>query len=129
MLTSFCLQDEPELVVSSLWHTAAVHATTPLAKLQAYQHAIQSLKVCPFFFHYISPTVVNIVILASQSDLHPWIKVNYLIELGEWLYQENRFSLQDALDQFQHAVYILLRIKAKPEAMQGEEGQAHCVMM
>ncbi len=42
---SWSAQDEPELVVSSLWHTVAVNATTPQEKLQAFQHAIQSLKV------------------------------------------------------------------------------------
>lgn len=42
---SIALQDEPELVQASLWHTAAIHATSPADKLQAYQQAIQALKV------------------------------------------------------------------------------------
>ena len=51
--------------------------------------------------------------------MHPWIKVNYLIELGGWLYQETKFSLNDVLDQFQLAVHILLRLKTKPEGTKG----------
>ncbi len=59
--------------------------------------------------------VHSLCVRCIQSDLHPWIKVNYLIELGEWLYQHGKFSLQDALDQFQLAVHILLRLREKPE--------------
>ncbi len=57
--------------------------------------------------------------------MHPWIKVNYLIELGEWLYQQNRFSLQDTLLQFQYAVHTLLRLRSKPT----EKGARCRVMM
>lgn len=39
------IQDDVELLQSSLWHTAAVNATKPADKLLAYQHAIQALKV------------------------------------------------------------------------------------
>lgn len=38
-------QDEPELVMASLWHTVAVNSRVPFDRLDAYQRAIQSLKV------------------------------------------------------------------------------------
>lgn len=43
--TICCAQDESELILSSLWHTAALNAKLYPDKLQAYQQCIQVLKV------------------------------------------------------------------------------------
>ena len=49
-----------------------------------------------------------------QSSQHPWITVGYLVEFGEWLYQQQAFPLQDTFDQFEHAVHLLLCLRPAP---------------
>ena len=60
-------------------------------------------------------------VLDVQAKHNPWVKAKYLLELGEWLYRQPKFSLQDALDQFQQVVLILLSLREKPPATESGE--------
>ncbi len=50
-----------------------------------------------------------------QSPCHTWQKVDYILELGEWLYT-HQFPPQDALDQLHWATGMLISL---PSAHQG----------
>lgn len=56
-----------------------------------------------------------------QSGQYPWLQVTYLIELGEWMHHTQAFSVQDSLDQFQHAVHILLSLRDNSALKKGQE--------
>lgn len=49
-----------------------------------------------------------------QSPSNEWLKVDYLLEFGQWLYS-NEFPLQDAIDQLEWAVDIMLNMKTETD--------------
>ncbi|XP_048865345.1 cilia- and flagella-associated protein 46 isoform X2 [Brienomyrus brachyistius] len=86
----FC--DEGEEHMSCMWHRMARCSGDAPQKLVCYQNAIKSL----------------------QSADSRWLKTEYLLEFGEWLYCSH-FPLNDAVNQIQLAIDLLLNLKADKE--------------
>ena len=57
----------------------------------------------------------------QQSPWADWQKFDYLIEFGQWLYC-NEFPLQDAMDQIEWAIDILLNMKYEQEKSRRSTG-------
>ena len=53
--------------------------------------------------------------MCSQSQSNEWLKVELLIEFGQWLYSK-QFPLQDCIDQIEWAVDIMLNMQADVDA-------------
>ena len=64
------------------------------------------------------------VFLSFQSPSNEWLKIDLLIEFGQWLYS-NEFPLQDAIDQIEWAVDIILNMKTESDAKK-EPGMCVC---
>ncbi|XP_023695682.2 cilia- and flagella-associated protein 46 isoform X2 [Paramormyrops kingsleyae] len=90
----FC--EEGEEHMSCMWHRAARCSGDAPQKLVCYQNAVMSL----------------------QSADSRWLKTEYLLEFGEWLYCSH-FPLNDAVNQIQLAIDLLLNLKADAEASHG----------
>ncbi|KAJ8317581.1 hypothetical protein KUTeg_005485 [Tegillarca granosa] len=75
-----------------MWRRVALSSKETLEQLISYQAAIEAL----------------------NSPSNEWLKVDYLIEFGQWLYC-NEFPLQDAIDQIEWAVDIMLNMKTETE--------------
>lgn len=55
-----------------------------------------------------------------QSASNEWQKFDYLLEFGQWLYC-SEFPLEDAMDQIQWAIDILLNFKINTVEVKKEE--------
>ncbi|XP_069095869.1 cilia- and flagella-associated protein 46 isoform X1 [Pleurodeles waltl] len=86
-------KDESEDNVSYTWHRLALAAKDTVEQLSCCQHAIDAL----------------------QKPESEWLKVDYLIELAEWLYFK-QFPVTDALSQLDWAMDILLKMKLTKSA-------------
>merc|ERR1712154_412944 len=87
-------KDESEDFVAHMWRRVALSSKESSEQLASYQSAIEAL----------------------ENEENDYQKVEYLLELGQWLYS-NHFSLADVQDQLEWAVDILLNIKS-PEQPQ-----------
>ncbi|XP_062591392.1 cilia- and flagella-associated protein 46-like [Saccostrea cucullata] len=98
-------RDESEDYVAHMWRRVALSSKETLEQLISYQAAIEAL----------------------NSPSNEWLKVDYLLEFGQWLYS-NEFPLQDAVDQLEWAVDIMLNMKTetdlKKEAEAAKKGSA-----
>ncbi|XP_065923991.1 cilia- and flagella-associated protein 46 isoform X6 [Magallana gigas] len=98
-------KDESEDYVAHMWRRVALSSKETLEQLISYQAAIEAL----------------------NSPSNEWLKVDYLLEFGQWLYS-NEFPLQDAIDQLEWAVDIMLNMKTetdlKKEAEAAKKGSA-----
>ncbi|KAM4636947.1 cilia- and flagella-associated protein 46 [Discoglossus pictus] len=80
-------KDENEDYVSYIWHHVALTSKNTSEQLACYQKAIDAL----------------------QKPENEWQKVEYLMELAEWLYC-NQFPVSDAINLLDWAVDILLQM-------------------
>ncbi|XP_056005172.1 cilia- and flagella-associated protein 46-like isoform X7 [Ostrea edulis] len=85
-------RDESEDYVAHMWRRVALSSKETLEQLISYQAAIEAL----------------------NSPSNEWLKVDYLLEFGQWLYS-NEFPLQDAIDQLEWAVDIMLNMKTETD--------------
>nr|XP_022339451.1 cilia- and flagella-associated protein 46-like isoform X3 [Crassostrea virginica] len=85
-------KDESEDYVAHMWRRVALSSKETLEQLISYQAAIEAL----------------------NSPSNEWLKVDYLLEFGQWLYS-NEFPLQDAIDQLEWAVDIMLNMKTETD--------------
>ncbi|XP_069467509.1 cilia- and flagella-associated protein 46 isoform X2 [Ambystoma mexicanum] len=81
-------KDESEGNVSYTWHLVARTSKDTAEQLSCYQNAINAL----------------------QTPASEWQKVDYLIDLAEWMYFK-LFPVTDALSQLEWAMDILLKMK------------------
>ncbi|XP_075468672.1 cilia- and flagella-associated protein 46 isoform X5 [Ascaphus truei] len=81
-------KNEGEDYLSYMWHQVALTTTNTREQLACYMNAIDAL----------------------QKPENDWQKVEYLMELAEWLYC-NQFPVNDSLNQLDWAVDILLQMK------------------
>ncbi|XP_071090002.1 cilia- and flagella-associated protein 46-like [Haliotis cracherodii] len=82
-------EDESEDYVAHMWRRVALSSKETIEQMSSYQYAVEAL----------------------NSPSNEWLKVDYLIEFGQWLYV-NDFPLQDTIDQIEWAIDILLNIQA-----------------
>ncbi|CAH1785035.1 unnamed protein product [Owenia fusiformis] len=93
-------QNESEDYVAHMWRRVALCSKEQLEQLEAYQKAIEAL----------------------ESEPTQWQKFDYLLEFGQWLYC-NEFPLNDALDQLEWTIDILLNMKfERPSTRQSQRG-------
>ncbi|OWF46298.1 Tetratricopeptide repeat protein 40 [Mizuhopecten yessoensis] len=85
-------KDESEDYVAHMWRRVALSSKETLEQLISYQAAIEAL----------------------NSASNEWQKVDLLLEFGQWLYY-NEFPLQDAVDQIEWAVDIILNMRTDTE--------------
>ncbi|KAM5271866.1 cilia- and flagella-associated protein 46 [Ctenodactylus gundi] len=81
-------KDESEDYVARMWHRLALNSQNVFGELSGYHNAIQALQ-------------------KPESD---WQKVDYIMELGEWLYHK-QFPLEDVISHLTWAIEILLLMK------------------
>ncbi|XP_052099636.1 cilia- and flagella-associated protein 46-like isoform X4 [Mytilus californianus] len=93
-------KDESEDYVAHMWRRVALSSKETLEQLISYQAAIEAL----------------------NSPSNEWLKVDLLIEFGQWLYS-NEFPLQDAIDQIEWAVDIILNMKTETD-LKKEQGKS-----
>ncbi|XP_075034359.1 cilia- and flagella-associated protein 46 [Mixophyes fleayi] len=94
-------KDESEDYVSYIWHHVALTCTNTREQLACYMNAIDALK----------------------KPENEWQKVEYLLELAEWLYCK-QFPLSDAMNQLDWAVDILLNMKVTNGTEEGKSQKA-----
>ncbi|XP_060072788.1 cilia- and flagella-associated protein 46-like [Ylistrum balloti] len=85
-------KDESEDYVAHMWRRVALSSKEILEQLISYQAAVEAL----------------------NSASNEWQKVDLLLEFGQWLYY-NEFPLQDAVDQIEWAVDIILNMRTDTE--------------
>ncbi|XP_063818084.1 cilia- and flagella-associated protein 46 isoform X2 [Pseudophryne corroboree] len=90
-------KDESEDYVSYIWHHVALTCSNTREQLACYLNAIDTL----------------------QKPENDWQKVEYLLELAEWLYCK-QFPLDDAINQLDWAVDILLNMKLTNSTEEGK---------
>ncbi|XP_069140158.1 cilia- and flagella-associated protein 46-like isoform X2 [Argopecten irradians] len=93
-------KDESEDYVAHMWRRVALSSKETLEQLISYQAAVEAL----------------------NSASNEWQKVDLLLEFGQWLYY-NEFPLQDAVDQIEWAVDIILNMRTDTE-IQKERAEA-----
>ncbi|KAM9618801.1 cilia- and flagella-associated protein 46 [Trichechus inunguis] len=92
-------KDESEDYLAHMWHRLALNSKSVYGELRCYHNAIQAL----------------------QKPESAWQKVDYILELGEWLYYQ-QCPLEDVLFHLTWAIEILLAMQHPPRADQpGEE--------
>ncbi|XP_077311369.1 cilia- and flagella-associated protein 46 isoform X2 [Lithobates pipiens] len=90
-------KDESEDYVSYIWHHVAKTCRSTREQLACYMNAVDALK-------------------KPEND---WQKVEYLLELAEWLYCK-QFSLSDVMNMLDWAVDILLHMRFSSNAEEGK---------
>ncbi|CAI9562760.1 unnamed protein product, partial [Staurois parvus] len=90
-------KDESEDYVSYIWHNVAKTCRSDREQLACYMNAVDALK-------------------KPEND---WQKVEYLLELAEWLYCK-QFSLSDAMNMLDWAVDILLHMRFSSNSEEGK---------
>ncbi|XP_018424570.1 PREDICTED: cilia- and flagella-associated protein 46-like, partial [Nanorana parkeri] len=90
-------KDESEDYVSYIWHHVAKTCRSSREQLACYMNAVDALK-------------------KPEND---WQKVEYLLELAEWLYCK-QFPLSHAMNMLDWAVDILLHMKFSSNAEEGK---------
>ncbi|KAM9197443.1 cilia- and flagella-associated protein 46 [Dugong dugon] len=92
-------KDESEDYLAHMWHRLALNSKNVYGELMCYHNAIQAL----------------------QKPESAWQKVDYILELGEWLYYQ-QCPLEDVLFHLTWAIEILLAMQHPRRADQpGEE--------
>ncbi|XP_004375045.1 cilia- and flagella-associated protein 46 [Trichechus manatus latirostris] len=93
-------KDESEDYLAHMWHRLALNSKSVYGELRCYHNAIQAL----------------------QKPESAWQKVDYILELGEWLYYQ-QCPLEDVLFHLTWAIEILLAMQHPRRADQpgGEE--------
>ncbi|KAL3864704.1 hypothetical protein ACJMK2_006363 [Sinanodonta woodiana] len=87
--------------VAHMWRRVALSSKETVEQLLSYQNAIEAL----------------------NSHSSEWLKVELLIEFGQWLYVRD-FPLQDAVDQLEWAIDIMLNMQAEEEEKREAEKAA-----
>ncbi|XP_071987329.1 cilia- and flagella-associated protein 46 isoform X2 [Engystomops pustulosus] len=90
-------KDESEEYVSYIWHHVARACKNPSDQLACYMNAIDAL----------------------QTPENDWQKVDYLLELAQWLYCK-QFPVAAAVDLLDRAVDILLHMKFTSSSEEGK---------
>ncbi|CAC5380788.1 Cilia- and flagella-associated protein 46 [Mytilus coruscus] len=114
-------KDESEDYVAHMWRRVALSSKETLEQLISYQAAIEALN--DHFYKSLEQLIsYQAAIEALNSPSNEWLKVDLLIEFGQWLYS-NEFPLQDAIDQIEWAVDIILNMKTETD-LKKEQGKS-----
>ena len=65
--------------------------------------------------------------MSLQSPSNEWLKVELLIEFGQWLCVKD-FPLQDSVDQLEWAIDIMLNMQVEADARK-EEGRVQWILI
>nr|XP_058154071.1 cilia- and flagella-associated protein 46 isoform X2 [Dasypus novemcinctus] len=94
-------RDESEAYLAQMWHRLAQNSKDVHGELTCYHRAIQAL----------------------QKPESTWHKVDYIVELSEWLY-DKQFPLEDVVFHLRWAIDLLLATSGPGSATEPAEGHA-----